>query len=190
MGLLDWYKDGLFWRKKSPEWEFFNYGNVMINSKGDLGSNTMMRIVDSGDDSSWAFLSLSAVRDLLLEGKRWPDRMNQDVDAETRIEWRLSQLKQLLLIKKTVKYRPQHQMTRDPYIYFYTACIMLGREDLIELVKMPWYLYRPGTWAWRKCLINETWWNRLIYKIDRAIPATRRFTQRLKKFKKMAYNSK
>ena len=53
------------------------------------------------------------------------------------------------------EFRSQTRMTRDPYTAFYTACIMLDLKEDIEIVKIPWYLYRPEVWTWRRRLIKD-----------------------------------
>jgi hypothetical protein len=181
-----WYKEGNFWRKASPQWEIDDYGEA-INSKGDLISNTMMKIVADGDKTDWAYAALNDCMILLKDGRRWPSRMDQDCDALTRLEWRQSQWMYRRGRTEHVRYRPQQNMTRDPYVFFYVACVYLGLPELIEEVMIPWYLYRPGVWAWRKCLIKESRINEMIYKINYSIPAKKDYVQRMKDYKRFAY---
>ena len=166
-----WYKDGPFWRKASPGWEVRKYG-MEVNGKGDLIFNTLDKIIRDGDTSEWAHMSLKACKDLLINRKRWLDRMNQSCDANTYFEWYVSRIRYKLGIKSIwyewrekidgyipveelrVLYRPQSDMTRDPYIAFYTACVLLDHKDWINDVTVLRKLWRPNLWAWRKYLIT------------------------------------
>ena len=76
---------------------------------------------------------LRAVADCLLQRRRWPVELDQPEDKN---------------------YRSVKGMTRDPYIMFYCAAHLLNRRQFIDAVKMPWYLYRPNVWAWRRYLIT------------------------------------
>lgn len=151
---MEYYTDGVFWRKPSPQWEIENYGEP-VNGKGDIITNTMRRIREQGDTSEWAYASLHACSELLREGKRWPNRMSQDIDAKNRLQWYWSRLMQKLNIRKTVLFRPQKYMTRDPYVHFYALCCMLNERQYIKLLKPPLHLYRPVLWNWRKYLITQ-----------------------------------
>jgi len=64
---------------------------------------------------------------------------------------------------------PSKRMTRDPYIITICAAYLLdasydsqpeyGIDKIKSYLKIPWYLYRPHVWAWRKYLItgSEKW---------------------------------
>ena len=150
-----WYKDSCFWRKQSPSWEIVNYTQP-VNGKGDMITNTMKIILRENDTSQWAYEALDACKELLLLRQRWPDRMDQSIDAKNRIQWYWSRLMQRTGVNETVLFRPQGYMTRDPYICFFTACVILKKRGYIEQVIIPWHLYRPfsKTWRWRKRLIK------------------------------------
>ncbi len=181
-----WYKDSCYWRNKSLDWEVANYGEP-VNGKGDLISNTMMRIIEQGDKSSWAYNSLMYCQNLLRNRKRWPDRMNQNIDAKSSIQWRWSKQMQKLEVNKTVKYRPQHHMTRDGFIYTICCAVHLDRIDIIKKVRIPWYLYRPSVFAWRRYLIKPNKWSEFWYKLGIKIPAKRDYVKRLNEFMFNAY---
>ena len=51
--------------------------------------------------------------------------------------------------------KPSKRMTRDPYIMFYCLeALMIGHVEGRSFPSIPWYLYRPHVWAWRKYLIT------------------------------------
>ena len=166
----EFYKDVCFWRQKGPEWEKDIYGQE-INGKGDLIFNTYAKIIDDGDLSSWAQDAHDHCFYLLLNRRRWPDRMIQLNDADNWFQWKWSQLKYMLGIKtkwyvwnhdngsmdlepkmlKTVMYRPQNNMTRDPFIAFFTSVTL--SKNVNSTLTIPWYLFRPSIWIWRRYLI-------------------------------------
>ena len=166
----EWYKDVYFYRKKGPAWEKDIYGQE-INGKGDLIFNTCAKIIDDEDKGEWAVLAIENCYGLLERRERWPDRMIQPNDADNWFQWKLSQLKFWLGIKtkwyvwdhdngsmdfepkmlKTVMYRPQNNMTRDPFIAFFTAVTL--SKNVNSTLTIPWYLFRPSIWIWRRYLI-------------------------------------
>lgn len=145
---MSWYKDGYFWRKHSPDWEMKKYG-FDVNGKGDLIFNTMNKIIMDKDRSDWAHDAHYMCKLLLMDGKRWPGRMNHKYDAKTMREYRKSKR-----ASNHKLYRPQHNMTRDPYIAWMRACIDLDQRHMIEDVKIPIKLFMPNVWAWRNYLIT------------------------------------
>ena len=53
--------------------------------------------------------------------------------------------------------KPSKRMTRDPYIMTicaYTQILDTYMPRYVSETKIPWYLYRPHVWAWRKYLIT------------------------------------
>lgn len=169
---MSYFKDGYYWRKQSPGWELDNYGDVP-NGKGDLISNTMMRIMFDDDNSEWAYNALATCKHLLIFRVRWPKWMNQEMDAKNWIDWKWSQLwfKGGLFTDETVKYRPQGNMTRDPYTYFYACCVHLDKLDYIKSVTIPFHLYKTTVWVWRYHLITGKlrWLYNLLEKPDYAL---------------------
>jgi len=160
-----WYKDGFFWRKPSPQWEIANYG-VAVDGKGDLIFNTCTKIIEDKEDSWWTHEAIWSCMMLLEERERWPDRMNQLIDATNWFQWKWSQLLWKLNIRKAVMYRPQKNMTRDGYIAYFTCRVMFKYNSVfIESLKIPWYLYRPHIWAWRKLLIKPNKWSLFIFRL-------------------------
>ena len=151
---MSWYKDDFLWMHKSQDWEFVEYG-FYPNGIGDCVFNTMLRVFEQKDISDWAHHALIECACLLWEGKRWPDKYNNEFMAKNRIDEYWSKLLHKLNIRKFHKYRPQKSITRDPFYPFYLCCIMFDRMNLIEDVKIPWYLYSPEIWRWRKRLIKD-----------------------------------
>ena len=134
-----WILDGNCWRDE-------NSGDA-----GDYIYNAMSREIDMNNKSDRAHRAYEECRDLLATGRRWPDRLTQSDTAKNFIQWWLSK-----------KYtRPQHYLTRDPYLAVITCAVHLGRADEIKDIKIPWYCYSPRTWRWRKKLIQsrkKPWW--------------------------------
>ena len=211
---MTWNKDGYFWRKPGPAWEEQIYG-YPINGKGDLGFNSCAEEIDDFDidDIDDTLDTWVACGKLLKERKRWPDRMAHYCDANNWFQWRWSQLKFKLGIKtgwwiwndelgeyelkmlKTVMYRPQNNITRDPHIAWITLTVLLKGElaaGCIEDIKIPWYLYRPGIWAWRKYLITGDlkYGKRYVFwdRFDRKV--TPGYVSRLDKYMTMAIAKK
>jgi hypothetical protein len=150
----EWYKDGWFWRKKNTD---------ESDGKGDLIFNTCYKILRDRDKSDWAYKAMQACANLLLKGQRWPERMWAPLDAESWIERIIVRsLKHWFGITvKRYEFRYQGRMVRDSWIALYTACVFLDRKQFIEAVSMPWYLYSPEVWRWRKRLIKD---ERIDYK--------------------------
>ena len=165
-----YYKDGYYWRKQSPGWELDNYGDVP-NGKGDLISRTMSRIIEQDDKSHWADSALIACKYLLINRKRWPNTMYQEMDAKNYWEWKWSRYRFRLGEIKYVKYRPQRNMTRDPYTYFYACCVHLDKLDYIKDVTIPLHLYKTTVWVWRRYIITGKgkWIYNLFEKPDYAL---------------------
>lgn len=163
----NFYKDGLFYRSKSPQWEIDLYG-FAPNGLGDLIYNTLRMIIETNDKSQFALDSFILCYDILDMGKRWPDYLNPPV------------------IDGKKPYRSQTSMTIDPWIAFYACAVYLGEEWLIK-TKPPFKLYRPEVWAWRRALLNKRNW----YPFWRFMtPATKDYVQDLDLLMEWAYNKK
>jgi hypothetical protein len=183
----DWYPDGLYWRDVADDWQIRVYG-AKSNGKGDLISNTCMKIIFHNNKTPWAYKSLDAMKELLMDRRRWPERMDHENDAcclpakwWNSIAWFLTSGG----IQK--KFRPVGGMTRDLYIFFYALCIFLDRKEYIAEVKPVWYNWRPSTWAWRKTLIRRNRWNDFWYRKKKAHKHF--YVTRLREFKEYAYHN-
>jgi hypothetical protein len=182
----DWYPDGLFWRDVDGEWVVRERGEK-TNGKGDLISNTCMKIIFHDNKTAWAYLSLDAMKELLLDRRRWPIRMDQIGDSKNRIDcwWR-----KFLWWGGARPFKPHrwpNGMTRDPYIFFYAACVFLGKKEYIREVNIAWYTNRIGIAAWRQCLIEPTWWSEMLYREKKAHKHF--YVTRLRDFRAYAYHN-
>ena len=178
------YKDGYFWRTHSPDWELEKYG-FRPNGCGDLIFNTCAKIIDDNDQSIWAADAIVGCSWLLRHRMRWPDYMNGN-DAKNRLQWWRSKLLFKLYIRKTVMYRPQNVMTRDPYIAFYT--LIADNPDWINETSIPWPLFNPGVWTWRRYLITgKGLW--LYYFLTLNYPK-QDYVKRLRRYMDMAVHYK
>ena len=139
-------KEGYFYRGPQKEWEFDLYG-FYPRGLGDLIYNTMRKIIETDDRSGWAYTSLCYCGDLLDQRMRWPDELDPP------------------FIDGKKPYRKQTDMTRDPYIMWYCACILLNHREYIREVTIPFYLYTPEVWAWRRALLGKlnlyTMWRKI-----------------------------
>ena len=147
--MINWYKDGYYWRHPDPPWALEVRG-ADSKSKGDVIFNTLSRIVDQEDRSEWAYLALMSCRGLLIGGKRWPDPFNQEGDCRGHICHYWQKLRKALKCKHW-RHGPQRNLTRDPWILFYVASYKMNRFDNFNL-KPHWRLFRPNIWAWMKYL--------------------------------------
>ena len=148
-----YYKKYGFYIEDDPAWAVRERG-VDTHGKGDLISNTCRKIFDEGDTSPWAYEALVLCADLLAARKRWPDFMNQSCDAKTWLGAHISHLLYDLGLVKLRKFRNQKGMTRDPYTNFYGMCMLLDRKQFIEAITIPWRLYSPEVFTWRKRLLR------------------------------------
>jgi len=144
----EYYKEGFFYVKDASSWEKgvrWGFDRCVI---ADLVYDTCRKIIETDDKSPWAHLALFNCRELLFEGKRWPDYLEDNVPNHWKRN--LPILKRFYF--KNVKwYRSQYSVTRDPYILLYACVVHLG-VDLGSCPNIPWYLYSPKTWAWIRAL--------------------------------------
>jgi len=134
MNIDDLVKDGDWYRGPEKDWEYDLFG-FYPRGLGDLIYNNLRKIIETDDTSDWAQNVFDRCAILLVLGKRWPDRMEP------------------LHVKGKKKYRSQRDMTRDPWVMFYAACIHLDRREYIQL-KPQWWLYRPNLWSLRRALLG------------------------------------
>lgn len=137
----------------APQWSINQYRQDSLE-KGDMIYITMRKIIDDNDRSEWAYNALEICGELLYDKKRWPDSLNSFLDATTWIECKRSECDYKLGISHTKLYRPQTEMTRDPYTLFYAACVALDRMQFVEVVSLPIHLWRPVFGAWKYYLLT------------------------------------
>ncbi len=147
----------------SKSWEFMNYG-FSPEGMGDCISRTM----DEARKNKGGRYLINCYP-LLCERKRWPDELqeiNKDRIAKNKLQEWWSKLIQTPT--KPCLYRPQNNMTRDPYFYFYAACIELGYYHAVKSIKPPWWLFSPPLWTWRRYIITGKgkWLYELMDKIN------------------------
>lgn len=154
---VKWYLYNNFWRRgdndgdDSPQDRGDGTGDLLWNSftKDIIDGNVSQRAIDSFFDGAW----------LLKQRKRWPDEMNTGYEAPNR--WIYYPTKFLKIWT-----RPQSDMTRDPYIAWYTFGMALLKSNLrawvrryivmeMKYMPIPWYLYRPETWRWKRRLLKD-----------------------------------
>lgn len=173
-----WYKLKHFWRRGDNDGD--DTAQDRDDGTGDLIFNTLTKIVKDGDKSLWAIFAFIACAMLLVSHKRWPNEMNTGYEGKLRIVF---YIRKIFKIKSKKPYtRPQHDMTRDPYIalgscYTHLLGAIGGTFDHIltytfEAVKIPKYLYKPNTWIWWQRLKKDNrphFRKRLSYFKARAI---------------------
>jgi len=152
-----WYKDGYFWVDPTQKWANDYYGYV-TNNKFDTAHNTCDRIVIEDDRSDWAEKAVFACFKLLYRKprRRWPVRLDHPKDSMSWLHWRGRQLLRWLYLIDSPPYGWVHRMSRDPFIALISAATMFPEIHLIiDVISIPWYLYRPNTWRWHRKLKKD-----------------------------------
>lgn len=163
-----WYKYKYYWRRGDNDGD--NSPQDRDDGTGDLIFNTMSKVEYDRDTSEWAIKSFKACADLLQAKLRWPDEFNKGNEASSRwlwypYKWSVKLLKKIGFNVNYKWRRPQNDMTRDPHIAF-GACyshLMKNADEkyheelraVYEATKIPWYVYRPNTFGWRKRMIKD-----------------------------------
>jgi len=158
-----WYRD----IKKDGDVDYYGFSPRGL---GDLLFNNLVKIIKDNDKSMWAQKVFDKSVVLLIQGKRWPDKMNPPKT------------------KGKKNYRSQYSMTRDPWVMFYAACIHFEKREFISL-KPQWWLYRPELWSLRKALLGK----KNSYKFWSSLPrikAVPGFVQTLDKYSDWSYDRK
>jgi hypothetical protein len=149
-------KDGDWYRDVEKQWEFDLYG-FMPRGLSDLIYNNLRKIIETDDKSEWAYEVFDRCVLLLIEGKRWPDEIQEEYEefiSKNKAHHIFNKWLKKLGKVELRKYRPHKSITRDPWVMFYAACIHLDKRVFIHL-KPQSQLYRPNLWALRKALIGE-----------------------------------
>ena len=137
---------------------------------------------------------------LLLQLRvRWPIEFNDDNDAKNWLAYRWSLLKFKIKYKCRMKkdgpvpwprkYRTRTGMTRDPYIYFYAACVEFDEINYIKWTKMPIHLFRLKTWLWRSALITGKR-SKLYEWLESSQNPSQEYVQLLKHYRVRAYETR
>jgi hypothetical protein len=180
-----WYRDDL------KPWELEIYG-FYPRGLGDLIFNNLQKIIEDDDKSDWARQIFDECTVLLMQNKRWPDEMNPSRMCKSKAcsAYNKTKFQVAKLFNKDVKlkYRWQKDMTRDPWVIYYAACVHFDEREFIQL-KPPWWLWRPTLWALRKAMLgkrnNYTFWEqgfKLFKQKD--------FVANLEKWRRWTYKQK
>ena len=165
----DWYFIGLI-----EKWQINVYGYVLESGTGDFGTNNCKKIIKTEDKSKWAFRLFKKCKFLLRERLRWPEFLQEQIPEKRQCKTRLCSLynkerfrhfkrvnerrekKGEEKVKFTCKSRSWRDMTRDPFIAGIACAVFLDDIQFIKDISIPWYLWRPNTWAWHRYLKNPT----------------------------------
>ena len=160
----DFVKDDGFYRGPVKEWQKEQYG---FDPRGlyDIIYNTCRKIIDDKDQSQWAIDALFSCANLLLWGIRYPWNYAPENMARNRVDAWISRILYEMGYRKTMKYGCIKTLSRDPFIYVLACAIHLGTPEIINVLSIPWYLWRPKVWAWHRALKGKRnlylFWNRL-----------------------------
>ena len=175
-------KVGGFWRDEQKLWQKLRYGFYPCGLF-DLLYNTCRKIIDDKDFSPWAYEALERCADLLSRGIRYPGIEQM---AKNRVGLRISKILYRLRLVKHQKYGPNTKLTRDPYCYFFIACVVLDRRQFIQAIKVPWYLYAPHFWAWKRYLDNPTAKNKKKWlRLERMNHPKKDYAVRMQRYRKL-----
>lgn len=127
--------------------------NISGRGKGDLVFRMSNVALFTGDPKI-----IKACIKLLNDRKRWPDELNESTDAKT---WFSREVNRILnkLFGLHLPFRAQKRMSRDPFTML-TAAIFWHQYEMIQDLKLPWYISRAPIRNWKKYL--ET--NNMKYK--------------------------
>jgi len=134
-----------------------NYGYAP-DGKGDLALRMAFYALVTGDVDV-----IKACIKLLNERKRWPDGLNHENDARNIIDQYWSILLHKIFKTRTVKYRPQRSITRDPYLML-SCAIFWHQYEMIRDLKIPWRIMRPDLYHWKKYLETRDNIHKLKYE--------------------------
>ena len=194
-------KEGYFYRGPERGWELEKYG-FYPRGLGDLLYNTYRMIVETNDKSDWAVKAFLKCTDLLREGKRWPDYMQDENALFIADDWFQQQAsvdnyykyKEERVVDPTIEpvlclYRPQTSITRDPYIMMRRCAVHLG-IDQRDLPKMPWHLilWRRKIRAWERAMRGKS--NMYLFFRKFTIESDKHYVQDLECFMREAYDIK
>ena len=157
-----WWMDVIPWlRHRSSLWITWKH-SASPDGKGDLIWWMALYALITGD----ARTIRECIR-LLNEEKRWPDSMNQEIDAKNRVQYFFSKLSHKIGLIDSHLFRSQNSVTRDPYIMLICA-IYWHQYEMIQDLKVPWLINRAPLYWWKKYLENPTRFNKEKYE-DSAI---------------------
>jgi len=164
----DLAKTDKYWIGQPSKWETNLFGYPLYSGVADFIFNNCRMIMETEDKSVWAYDLLEFCGDLLVQGIRWPIEIQNKIPEDRQCKTRLCSLIQKMRYKIAkwafddeeswedfhIKFRSWGDLTRDPYTAFFACAIYLNRLQFIDIVSMPWYLYRRNAWAWH-CYLQE-----------------------------------
>lgn len=127
---------------------------VLPDGKGDLAFRMAIIALFTGDPKI-----IKACIKLLNGRERWPDGLKNKYDAKNQLDYLIHKMLRKLKIKPLMKYNSQGRMSRDPFTML-TCAIYWHQYEMIQDLKIPWYINRAPLRNWKKYL--ET--NDLKYK--------------------------
>lgn len=160
-----WCPAELCYRTKNKPWKV-NVWGFDPQGIGDLQTITFRMIIISKRQSLRDMLSFFFMKELLVQGLRWPNVYNNQYIAKNKLQFWYSKIMYNWGYRKTRLYRPQKSMTRDPWIYCYCCAIHLGM-DLSSIPYPPWWLYDPKVWQWIRALKGKRNCYRFLQRISR-----------------------
>lgn len=130
-----------FAREKSSDYDIWKHGFV-ADGLSDLEWRTFLFYYIYGNSEF-----RDAALPTLMEGKRWPDQFNVPQMATNKIHHLWSKALFRMKLIEHQKYRPQHNITRDPYVIAIFSLIMDMDPDY-QKIRIPARLYNPTMWNW------------------------------------------
>ena len=167
-------KQELWYMGPIKQWETDLYGYELASGYGDFITNNCKMILKTKDKSEWALALFEKCKFLLREGFRWPCHLQKNIPKKRQCKTRLGSLynkekfrhykrknKRRVKagkekIKITCKARAWRDCTRDSYISGIACAVSLNDIQFIKDISIPWYLWRPNTWAWHRYLKKPT----------------------------------
>ncbi len=180
----DKHKEHLYYRDEIKPWQRDVWG-FHVRGLGDLWYNTLRIIIEKIDKSDWAYRAFDHTLEHMIQGKRWPDKLQEgktDHIANNRLQRIWTRLLYNMNLRATKMYREQQSMTRDPWIMLYACAIHLGRDPR-TLPYPQWWLYRPRVWAWIRALKGK----RNCYLLMDKVKHKKTFVQILDYFMRWSY---
>ena len=170
----DFFKKGWYYIQPSEQWVTDLFGYESPRGVQDFIYNNCRMIIETQDKSDWALHLFAKCKFLLRERQRWPEFLQEQIPWERQCKTRLGSLynkekfrhykrvnerreeKGEEKVKFTCKSRSWRDCTRDIYISGIACAVFFDDIQFIKDISIPWYLWRPNTWAWHHYLQNPT----------------------------------
>jgi hypothetical protein len=135
------------WGDELKQEGYFYLDQRESRGNGDLLYNTFRKIIDTNDQSEWAWIAFQKCYECLKKGQRWPDSLSDRI---------------------TTTNHEQYDMTQDPWILGYCCAVSLDVADMIKEARPPRFFWLPDKNAWRRALLgkrNLYWFWRRVARI-------------------------